>query len=105
MRQMTVLIIVSALILVQGGCVKYWYREGTTFDECKDAHAKCLEELSKRTDFSNAGYEYKYVNECMRAKGYRQVYAGKLPLDVKRHGPESSLDWREKGIAGTLPEP
>lgn len=105
MRQYTVLTVLSAVLFFQTGCAKYWYQEGKSFDECQNARAECFEELSKRTDFSNAGYQYKYMDECMRQKGYRSVFAGDLPLDVKRQAPERSLHWRERGIAGTLTEP
>ena len=58
----------------------------------------------ERTDFSGAtvDYEIEYMNECMRKKGYRDVYVGDLPLDVKRQAPDSSFHWRMRGIAGTV---
>ena len=97
----------SALILFPAGCAKYWYQEGKSFDECKQAQAECFKELQKRTDFTSptADYEIKYMNECMLAKGFREVSANELPIDVKRQAPESSLHWRARGVAGTLKNP
>ena len=99
--------LLSAFFLFSAGCTNYWYQEGKTFDECKRARDECFEELEKRTDFSSStvNYEIKFMNECMHAKGYREVSAKKLPLDVKRGESESSLHWRTRGIAGTLAKP
>lgn len=89
------------------GCAKYWYQEGKSFDECKWARTECFNELTKRTDFASltVDYEIKYMNECMQAKGYRDVSAKELPMDVKREEPESSLHWRTRGVAGTVVKP
>jgi len=94
----------SFLVFLPAGCAKYWYQEGKSFDECKKARAECFEELKKRTDFSSptVEYEMKYMNECMQEKGYRQVSAKELPLEVRREEPESSLHWRTRGLAGTV---
>jgi hypothetical protein len=98
------LIAVSSLFLLPAGCAKYWYQEEKTFEECKQAQAECFRELQKRTDFTSptADYEIKYMNECMLAKGYREVSANELSLEVKRQAPESSLHWRARGLAGTV---
>lgn len=98
---------VSALFFFQAGCAKYWYQEGKSFDECKRAQEECFHELTKRTDFTSptVDYEIKYMNECMQAKGYREVSVKELPLDVRREEPESSLHWRARGVAGTVSEP
>jgi PBP1b-binding outer membrane lipoprotein LpoB len=92
------------LILFSAGCSKYWYQEGKSFDECKQARAECFEELKKRTDFSNptADYEIKFMNECMQSKGFQEVSAKELPLDVRREEPETSLHWRTRGLAGSV---
>jgi hypothetical protein len=102
-----VFLLLSVLVLIPAGCAKYWYQEGKSFDECKQARAECFKELQKRTDFSSptADYEIKYMNECMQAKGYREVSAKELPLDARREEPESSFHWRSRGIAGTLANP
>ena len=106
MRKLLFLML-SLLFLLPAGCAKYWYQEGKSFDECKRARAECFTELSKRTNFANptVEYEIKYMNECMQAKGYREVSAKELPMDVKREEPESSLHWRARGVAGALKTP
>jgi hypothetical protein len=102
--QKLLLLFLSVLFFVPAGCAKYWYQEGKSFDECKRTRDECFEGLKQRTDFSSptADYEIKYMNECMREKGYREVSANKLPLDVRREEPESSLHWRARGLAGTV---
>ena len=100
-----VLMFLSAFLLFLSGCAKYWYQEGKSFDECKRARAECFDQLTKRTDFTSptVDYEIKYMNECMQAKGYREVSAKELPMNVRREEPESSLHWRARGVAGSLP--
>jgi hypothetical protein len=102
--QKRVLLCLGVLFLLFGGCAKYWYQEGMSFNECKQAQADCFAELSKRTDFSSptVEYEIKYMNECMQAKGYREVSASELPIDARRQEPETSLHWRARGIAGSV---
>ncbi|MCI0499880.1 MAG: hypothetical protein L0Y36_09410 [Planctomycetales bacterium] len=107
MQKMVFLMVLSSLFLLSSGCATYWYQEGKSFDECKQAQSECFGKLTERTDFASptADYEIKYMSECMRAKGYREVSANELPLDVKRKEPERSLHWRARGIAGTVTEP
>lgn len=99
-----VFIVIILLIASLSGCAKYWYQEGKSFDECKAAQAECFAELQKRTDFSSptAEYEIEYMNECMQAKGYREVSEKELPLSIRRQEPASSFHWRARGIAGTV---
>jgi hypothetical protein len=94
-------------LFFSGGCAKYWYQEGKSFEECKQARNECFAELKKRTDFSSptSDYEIKYMNQCMQEKGYRQVSAKELPLEAKREEPDTTLNWRARGLAGTLGEP
>jgi hypothetical protein len=107
MRQRTAFILVSAFVLLQAGCAKYWYQEGRTFEECRCAHADCFAELTRRTDFGDPldDYELEFMDACMQAKGYRSVFSNKLPMHVKRDAPETSLDWQYHGIAGTVTGP
>jgi hypothetical protein len=107
MQKLFLFVCLSVLFFVPSGCAKYWYQEGKSFDECNHARAECFEALKKRTDFSSptVEYELKYMNECMQAKGYREVSAKELPLEVRREEPETSLHWRTRGIAGTVAEP
>lgn len=107
MRKMFFLMFVSALFILPAGCAKYWYQEGKSFDECKRDRDECFKGLTKRTDFTSptVDYEIKYMNECMQSKGYREVSAKELPMDVRRKEPETTLHWRTRGIAGTVAEP
>ena len=87
------------------GCTQYWYQEGKTFQECQLAQRECFQELQKRTDFvGTMDYEFEYMTQCMREKGYRLVKGSELPMDAKRERPDSALHWRTKGIAGHLDE-
>jgi len=107
MHKLLFLVMLLFLFLFPGGCAKYWYQEGKSFEECKQARAECFEELKKRTDFSGSTVEYEieYMNECMEAKGYREVSAKELPLDARREEPETTLHWRVRGVAGSLRKP
>lgn len=97
-------LVLCAFVLLWSGCAKYWYQEGKSFDECKQARAECFGELKKRTDFSGPfmDYEIKYMNQCMQGKGYREVSAKELPMDVRREEPDTSLHLQARGIAGTI---
>lgn len=107
MQKLLLLVCLSVLFFVPAGCAKYWYQEGKSFDECQRARAECFDALKQRTDFSSptVEYEMKYMNECMQEKGYREVSAKELPLEVRRQEPDTSLHWRTRGIAGTLAKP
>lgn len=98
------LMLMCAFVLSCAGCAKYWYKEGSSFEECRCAHADCFAELSRRTDFGDPldDYDIEFLDACMRAKGYRPVFSGDLPMRVKRDAPEVSLHWRYHGIAGTV---
>ena len=92
-------------IIFLGGCSQYWYQEGVSYRQCQKDRNDCFRELQKRTDFGNSGgYEFEFMAECMRQKGYRLVTAKELPMGVKRTEPETSLHWRAKGLAGTIDE-
>ena len=88
------------------GCSKYWYQEGKTFGECKQDQAACFAELNKRSDFGGMtmDYEFKFMDDCMCAKGYQEVSESELPLDARRQEPDSTLHWRARGVAGSLTE-
>ena len=99
------------LICLSTGCTKYYYQEGKTFEECRRDRMDCLSELKKRlgTVSQRPGdYEYEFIADCMNRKGYRLVTENKLPLNVKRLDPDSSLQGQlygyRRGIAGTLAE-
>lgn len=104
-------LLLAFLICLSAGCKKYFYQEGKTFDECKEDGAECVAEMRKRVadqSKSSSDYRYKYVEDCMKRKGYKLVTEGKLPLNVKRLDPDEGaagfLYGRRRGIAGKLDE-
>jgi len=103
MQKLIISLFLSGIIFLTG-CSKYWYQEGKSFDECKQARGECSSELQKRSDLSNltVEYEIKFMNDCMTKKGYREVSQDELPLDAKRQEQESSFHWRARGLAGTM---
>ena len=101
--------LVLALIWLSGGCAKYYYQEGKTFEQCARDRADCHSELKKRLgseDQKPGDYEHKYMEDCMKQKGYGLVKEDKLPLEVKREDPDSTLYGflygRRRGMAGTV---
>jgi hypothetical protein len=108
MKNLTVWLLLG-LICLSGGCAKYFYQEGKTFQECARDRADCYTELKKRLadqSQSPGDYEHKFMENCMKQKGYRLVTENNLPLDVKRQDPDKSLQGQlygyRRGIAGTL---
>jgi hypothetical protein len=51
-------------------------------------------------------YEYRFVEDCMKRKGYKLVGERSLPLDAKRRDPDRStmglLRGRRQGVAGAV---
>lgn len=92
------------MITVVAGCSTYWYRQGSSFEECKRARAECCNELLKRSDLRNVigQYEVDFMANCMTEKGYTLATPDELPLDVKREEPDAALKWRAHGVAGAL---
>ena len=93
------------------GCAKYYYQESKTFNQCAWDRADCLFELKKRLASESSGwddYRHKFLENCMRSRGYQLVTENKLPLDVKRQDPDSGLRGylygQRRGIAGALDE-
>jgi len=86
-----------------GGCSKYWYQDGRSFDECRKSLASCQAEATRYADVERTrglgSYERDFVKECMQKKGYELVSEGKLPVRVKR---ESSPVFGIPGMAGTI---
>ncbi|MHC4170551.1 MAG: hypothetical protein ACYSWQ_26735 [Planctomycetota bacterium] len=107
-------IVVFALLglgYLLAGCDKYYYQEGKTFKECaKDRH-ECVADLKERLGVVSrrpGGYEYEFIENCMKHKGYRLVTERQLPLGVKRLDPDQSMRGKlygyRRGIAGTVDE-
>lgn len=107
----SVAMLLACLVCLPAGCAKYYYQEGKTFEACSKDRMDCLTELKQRLDTVSrrpGDYEYKFIEDCMKRKGYRLVTENKLPLDVKRQDPDTSLQGQlygyRRGIAGTLAE-
>ena len=99
----------AVMICLCGGCARYYYQEGKTFEQCKQDYEACEAELAKRVTNEKPGaYEHKFLEHCMTQKGYITVTEGKLPLSVKREDPDLSLRGliygRRRGLAGALEE-
>jgi len=106
MKAKVALLLVTTICLCTG-CAKYYYQEGRTFKDCKKDMADCSSELSKRvTDQDTGEYEHKFMEDCMKRKGYRLVTEDKLPLGAKREDPDLSLRGflygQRRGMAGNL---
>jgi len=86
------------------GCTTYWYQADKTIDECKQDRLECFEELKKySSDWEDmGGYEFKFMEDCMRQKGYTLLKEGELPLRVKREDPDRVMHLRLHGVAGTI---
>lgn len=108
MKSFLVLLLL-VLICLFTGCAKYYYQEGKTFNECSSACKDCYTELQKRLAVQTrrpGDYAHKFMEDCMERKGYSLVTEDKLPLDVKRQKPDTTLQGYlygyRRGIAGTL---
>lgn len=102
----SIILILAMCGVFIAGCTQYWYQEDSTYKQCEKDREECFKELQKRTDFKNTGnYEFEFVAQCMREKGYELATEKELPMDVKRTEPETSLHWRIKGLAGTVERP
>lgn len=102
MKSWKVLLLFISICCI-AGCAEYYYQEGTSFKQCSRDREDCYAELEKRVDAVTAGdYEFKFMEACMRQKGYQIVTEDKLPLSAKRHRPDRSINWFVRGVAGTL---
>ncbi|MHC4325448.1 MAG: hypothetical protein ACYSUX_14380 [Planctomycetota bacterium] len=103
------LVLLLGLICLFAGCTKYYYQEGKSFNECVSDRSDCYAEMQKRLAVQTqrpSGYAHKFMEECMKSKGYELVTEGKLPLDAKRQEPDTTLQGylygHRRGIAGAL---
>ena len=104
-RHVTATLMLIPMLLL-AGCTTYWYQAGKTIDECNQDRLACLKELKKySSNWRDMGdYEFKFMEDCIRQKGYTLLKEGELPLRVKREDPDSSLHWKLHGAAGTIKE-
>lgn len=85
------------------GCTTYYYQQNKSIDQCKQDRQACVGELQKYSTLQEFGeYERKFMEDCMRQKGYSLITKDKLPIKVRREEPEQTLHWRIHGVAGTL---
>ena len=86
-----------------GGCAKYWYQDGKTFDQCREDLAMCRSEATRYSDVERThglgSYETQFVDRCMHEKGYQLLPEKDLPIRVKR---ESSPVFGIPGVAGAI---
>jgi len=106
MKNFAVLLAIC-LILPLAGCGRYYYQEAKTYSECERDWAGCVENLKQQKRVLDWGvYEYKFVEDCMKRKGYKLVGERTLPLDAKRRDPDRStiglMRGRRQGVAGTV---
>jgi hypothetical protein len=104
MRRVIAATLILIPMLLFAGCTTYWYQAGKTIDECKQERLACLEELKKySSNWQKMGdYEFKFMEDCMRQKGYTLLKEKELPLRVKREDPDRTLHYRLHGAAGTI---
>lgn len=106
MKKFLMATLLSVLLCHFSGCATYWYQADKTINECKQNRFECFEELKKySSNWRDMGeYEFKFMEDCMRQKGYTLLKEGELPLRVKRQDPDRLTHFRLHGVAGTLPQ-
>ena len=106
-------VLLWALVCFFSGCAKYYYQEGKTLEQCKQAGKECCAEFQKYQDPAhddpgryNIAYDHEgiFMDACMQDRGYGLVTENKLPLRVKRKDPDRWASRRQRGFAGTLDE-
>ena len=107
MKIVAVILLVCVSLLFTTGCASYWYRQGKTYEECREDIKQCLGELRKYQDlnssYSNTFYAEDFEKDCMQGKGYKLYSEDKLPLRVKRQTLTGAIS-SSYGIAGRLEE-
>ena len=105
MRRVITATLILIPMLLFTGCTTYWYQADKTIDECKQARMGCFEELKKHSsDWTDMGdYEFKFMKDCMRQKGYTLLKENELPLRVRREDPADHLwHYRMHGVSGAI---
>ena len=101
------ILLTICLVLSLAGCGRYYYQDDKTYYECERDWARCVENLHQQKKVLDWGaYEYSFVEDCMKQRGYKLVAERSLPLDAKRRDPDRStlglLRGRRQGVAGTV---
>ena len=104
MRRVIAITLILIPMLLFTGCTTYWYQANKTIDECKQARMECLDELKEYSSnwIEMGDYEFKFMEDCMRQKGYSLLKEKDLPLRVKRENPDLLMDARLRGVAGAI---
>lgn len=103
MIRLTAILTLVVLTCFSSGCTTYYYQQNTAIDQCKLDRRLCVAELRKYSTLNQFGeYERKFIENCMKQKGYSLITKNKLPVKVRREEPEQTLHWRIHGIAGTV---
>lgn len=106
MIRFTSVITLVILTCFSTGCETYYYRQNVPIEQCKKDRKNCVDELKKYSTFQEIGdYELKFMEDCMKKKGYLLVTEDKLPTKVRREEPDTSLHWKLHGVAGTVEQP
>jgi hypothetical protein len=107
----SLVLLILVFVCLFAGCAKYYYQEGRSFNECVADVKDCYNELQKRLAVQTrrpGDYEHKFMEDCMKRKGYNLVIENELPLDAKRQKPDTTLQGYlygyRRGIAGALDE-
>jgi hypothetical protein len=104
MKRLLWFVVIACFLYCLTGCAQYWYQEGKTYKQCAADLKECQEEMLKYTNVDSiniGGYETKFIEHCMKEKGYKSVTENDLPLRVKRTDPPK---WYLRGVAGALEE-
>ena len=104
MKRYVLAVLPLILMLLCSGCADYWYQADKSIDECKADRLACFEDLKKYSgNWQDMGsYEFEFMEDCMRQKGYSLVKEKDLPLRVRREDPDRSMNWFTNGVAGSL---
>ena len=106
-----IIIVLVGMACFLSGCGSYYYGKGKSLNECREDCRECVAELKKFRDPNAAedparyniayNYEGKFIDTCMKERGYKIVMQGSLPLRVKREDPDFWI-YTDRGLAGTI---
>ena len=102
MKKTILSLVILNLILITG-CKQYWYNEKISYERCRADYENCVKQMQTYADNDSrlSAYPEKFIQACMKEKGYTLVYEDDLPLRVKRKDPDI-VEARYQGVAGKL---